>query len=355
MSHELDFSTGTAAIALRGGSRTAWHGLGQEILPGDSLKVIQRKAGLDWTVMAAPATYVDDRGHEHKIPNTVVNFRSDTKAPLGVVSANKYSMEGRQPGDILGFFRDLLKDNGMSIETAGALRGGRIVWALAKLGPDYDFLMPGKDKVSGYFRLQTGNDGDNATTGVYTTIRQVCANTMRAIDHAEAGNIYSVSHSQEFNAKAFKAALGFMGEQHKVTAEFWNALCARKVSDAERQKFFCDLFRRDVAELNKVDAKGKPVIPARTRNMLAQLESAYANGPGADMKSAKGTAFGLLQAVTYWCDHKAAAVDKYEAGESSARLTSAWFGLGEETKQDAQYLCAEMAGCLELIGEKVAA
>jgi len=349
MSHELDMSTGKAAIALRGGAKSAWHGLGQEILEGDSLETIARKAGLDWEVKTAPATYVDDRGHEHSIPNTVVNYRSDTKAPLGVVSANKYSMEGRQPRDILGFYADLLHSNGMAIETAGSLRGGRIVWALAKLGSDYDFLMPGRDKVTGYYRFQTGNDGENGTSGVFTTIRQVCANTMRAIDTREADNIYRVSHAQEFDPKAFKAALGLLGAQHKVTAQFWNALCARKVSDAERRKFFCDLFRRDVAELDAVNAKGKPAIPARTRNMLSELEAAYANGPGAGLKSAKGTAFGLLQAVTYWTDHKAASVDKYGAGESAARLTSAWFGLGEETKQDAQYLCAQLAGCEELL------
>ena len=49
MAHELDFTTGKAGIALRGGSATAWHGLGQEILDTDSLDEIRVKAGLDLT------------------------------------------------------------------------------------------------------------------------------------------------------------------------------------------------------------------------------------------------------------------------------------------------------------------
>lgn len=83
--------------------------------------------------------------------------------------------------------------------------------------------------------------------------------------------------------------------------------------------------------------------------MIGALEAAFANGPGAGLKSTKDTAFGLLQAVTYWVDHQASAIDRYGAGTDNARRTAAWFGLGEKTKQGAQILCAELAGVSELV------
>lgn len=346
MSHEIDMSTGKAAIALRGGAKTAWHGLGQEICDGDSIKTIMKKAGLAWEVLSAPITFTDDEGHEQKVPDTVVNYRADTKAPLGVVSASKYHIV--QPREVLEFFQDFLRDNRMQMETAGSLKGGKIIWALAKLGPDFQHVLPGKDKVDGYFRLQTGFTGGDGTNGVGTTIRQVCANTMRMIDTQESARIYRIPHSTVFDATGLQKAVGLLGEQHQVTAQFFNELIKRKVNAEERRKFFCDLFDYDVADYDKV-VDGKPVISTRTKNMLNQLEAAFVSGPGSSLKSAKDTAFGLLNAVTYWVDHESGAVDRHNEGKERARLASAWFGLGDRTKRDAEVLVAELAGCEELL------
>jgi phage/plasmid-like protein (TIGR03299 family) len=350
MAHELDMSTGKAAIALRGGKSTAWHGLGQEIKDGDSIQTIMKKAGLAWEVLTAKVTYTDDEGHEHTVPDMKVNFRADTKAPLGVVSQSKFNIV--QPKEVLEFFRDFLSDNRMQMETAGALKGGKIIWALAKLGKDYAHVLPGKDKIDGYFRLQTGFDSrqaQNGTNGVGTTIRQVCANTMRMIDTQESANIYRIPHSTVFDAQALKKAVGLLGAQHKVTADFFNELIKRKVNAEERRRFFVEgIFNYDMADYDKV-VDGKPVISGRTKNAIGQLEAAFANGPGAGLKSAKDTAFGLLNAVTFWVDHEATAIDKYEDGKERARLASAWFGLGERTKRDAMVAVAELAGCRELV------
>jgi phage/plasmid-like protein (TIGR03299 family) len=346
MSHEIDMSTGKAAIALRGGAKTAWHGLGQEIKDGASIETIMKKAGLAWEVLSAPVTYTDDEGHEHTVPDTRVNFRADTKASLGIVSASKYNLV--QPREVLEFFKDFLADNRMQMETAGSLKGGKIIWALAKLGKEFRHVLPGKDTIDGYFRLQTGFTGMDGTNGVGTTIRQVCANTMRMIDTQDSARIYRIPHSAVFDAKALKKAVGLLGAEHQVTAQFFNELVKRKVNAAERRKFFCDLFDYDVEDFDKV-VDGKAVVSGRTKNMIGQLEAAFANGPGAGLKSAKDTAFGLLNAVTFWVDHQSTAIDRHGEGKERARLASAWFGLGERTKQDAKVLVAQLAGCEELV------
>ena len=52
-------------------------------------------------------------------------------------------------------------------------------------------------------------------------------------------------------------------------------------------------------------------------------------GRGAEMASAKGTAFGLLNAVTEFVDHER------RARSADHRLESAWFGQGAALKENA--------------------
>src|SRR3546814_8839889 len=66
-------------------------------------------------------------------PEQKVLYRSDTKAPLAVVSKR---FQVVQPGEILEFYRDLTEVGGFELETAGVLREGRKFWALARTGQD---------------------------------------------------------------------------------------------------------------------------------------------------------------------------------------------------------------------------
>ncbi len=59
MAHELDFTRGQAAIAYRGA--TPWHGLGESILPQDSIDDIRIKAGLDYDVVKTPVQFGYER------------------------------------------------------------------------------------------------------------------------------------------------------------------------------------------------------------------------------------------------------------------------------------------------------
>jgi hypothetical protein len=56
-------------------------------------------------------------------------YRSDTKAALSVVSS-RYQVV--QPKEILEFYRDLTEISGFELETAGVLKEGKKIWALAK-------------------------------------------------------------------------------------------------------------------------------------------------------------------------------------------------------------------------------
>lgn len=67
-----------------------------------------------------------------------------------------------------------------------------------------------------------------------------------------------------------------------------------------------------------------------------EILSALVYGPGADMDSAKGTAWGYVNAVSYYTDHIA-------GNDAQARLQSSWFGHYADIKDKALDLCLEYA------------
>lgn len=102
-----------------------WHGLGNKLAPKQPLEVRKRAAGMDWTIEAEVrfvAAGNRNLGSIHAFPEQKVLYRSDTKAPLSVVSA-RYQVV--QPEEILEFYRDLTEIGGFQLETAGVLRQGR--------------------------------------------------------------------------------------------------------------------------------------------------------------------------------------------------------------------------------------
>ena len=198
--HELDFTRGQAAIAYRGA--TPWHGLGESILPQDSIDDIRIKAGLDYDVVKTPVQY----GYEKLGPDMLreirtrtskdrcVLHRSDTGDDLSVVS-NKYQVV--QPRQIVEFYRNLVEQYGFEIEVVGALKGGRKVWALANTGNA--FQLRDRDDVKGYLLLATSYDGTMATQARFTSVRVVCNNTLSLASSQGRADV-TVPHSTTFDA-----------------------------------------------------------------------------------------------------------------------------------------------------------
>lgn len=106
---------------------------------------------------------------------------------------------------MLGFYRDLVSVGGFELETAGVLRGGKKLWALAKTGQET--MLAGGDKVKAYLLLATSCDGSLATTAQFTSIRVVCNNTLQMAVGESKGAI-RVPHSTTFDPAAVKMELG---------------------------------------------------------------------------------------------------------------------------------------------------
>ena len=66
-----------------------WHGLGNKLGPQQPVEVWKEQAGMDWAIEESEVRYISGRnnfGTINAFPEQKVLYRSDTKAPLAVVS-----------------------------------------------------------------------------------------------------------------------------------------------------------------------------------------------------------------------------------------------------------------------------
>lgn len=321
MAHEIDMTTGQAAIAFRGA--VPWHGLGENILPDDSLEDIRVKAGLDYDVIKTPVLYdCQPFGSERTTktdPSSFVLHRSDTGNALSVVGS-KYQVV--QPSEVVEFYRDLVSDYGFQIEVVGALRGGRKIWALANTNEAFN-LDP-DDKMKGYLLLATSYDSSMATQARFTSVRVVCNNTL-TMARAEGKANVTVPHSTKFDASQVKLDLN-IGPAFNSFQVDARVLSKRKVDNKKAvnlllQAYFDLKDDKEVADYvaNKDNEK-------RIEKLLERTWGIASSAPGARTDSADGTLWGLLNVVTYDVDHT-------PRRTADVKLDRAWFGEGDRLKQ----------------------
>lgn len=334
MSHELDFSTGSAAIAYRGDD-VPWHGFGNVIMEGDSIETIQEKAALNWTVDPTPSLYMFD-GKLRTVPNRVQLVRSDTGESLSEMSGSNYKI--RQPSEILGFFKGLTENNGLQINVAGALHGGKKVWALAeRVGMGGTI---GEDLIKPYILLIDSYDGTHATTARWTSVRVVCQNTL-SFSEKDRKTQVKRKHSQEFDIEGMHLELGEFDESFKAYIEAMQAMAKVKISDKTLERYFGKLYAPDAfadeSKWLKGPAPDFAKVSTNKRNTIADLLNLVRDNPGASLASADTTLYGALQTVTYFHDHEART-------KGNKRWESATVGAGNRMKDAARELAYDMLG-----------
>lgn len=307
MSHELTTrADGSVEFAYLASDGTPWHGLGQALEDGTSLDAWREAAGMDWRIKRGLVRFNTDRfGNQADLPDQHVLFRSDTKAPLGVVSS-KYKVV--QPGEVIEFFRDIARAGGLELSAAGTIYGGKRFWATAKIGEAAPTSV--RDTIGGYILISTSADGSLATEVRRTTVRAVCKNTLAMAFGAQAA--VKVSHRSVFDPAQIK---DFMG----LNTAAW------------------DSFRDNVTRLANL-----PVIQDEAEDILAKIfggnESAgfkrtlglfNGEGMGATLDGVMGTRWGLLNAVTEYADHHV------RARTDENRFVASQWGAGADLKQRA--------------------
>nr|WP_291996749.1 hypothetical protein [Candidatus Accumulibacter sp. ACC012] len=96
MAHQIDFTTGQAAIAYATDTDVPWHGLGQTVDPEASVEVWQKAAQLEWRALKAEVQFDSTVTNQREsFADKHVLYRSDCGAPLSVVSSD-YQVSSRR-------------------------------------------------------------------------------------------------------------------------------------------------------------------------------------------------------------------------------------------------------------------
>jgi phage/plasmid-like protein (TIGR03299 family) len=302
-----------------------WHRLGnvvdEAVRVGDALEL----AGLDWEVELQPVfvgrpreildvvngltrSYADGRGRFDS-----GRFVIDPRSPRGDALTNyevvdrasavegRYAVVRTDIGEALSIvssyyqpvqnveglqFLDALLDSGdLLIETAGSLKGGRIVWICARTPDD---LVIGSETYVPYVVFANGHDGHTAVTVTAGPVRVVCANTL-ALSFARAKARWSMRHTTGVQGRIAEAreALGVVTTYNAEFARRVEWLMRRTQPLHVPERYFAPVFGTRSAQTT-------PLLLRRWEERYDRINALYRND------AACGSSWGLVNAVNSW-------------------------------------------------------
>lgn len=314
--HNLEMrADGTAKMVYAG--EKPWHNLGKEISPDLTPDQVLAEAGLDWEVSKVPA-FANIAGKKTAVGWSAL-VRSEDNKVLDVVSDDWNPVQNQEAFE---FFNDFIAEGDMEMHTAGSLRGGQIVWALAKVKDSFELF--GGDRVDSYLHFTNFHKYGCSTDVRFTPIRVVCNNTLTLSLNTKVERMVKISHRREFDGDNVKLMLGVAQEKLAKYKDMAKFLGSKRYTAESMVNYFKTVF--PVA--GPANAKKEISKSAKTAREVVDTQ------PGAEF--ARGSFWQLFNTVTYMTDHL--------AGKSAdTRLQSAWYGSNKILKTKALETAIEMA------------
>jgi phage/plasmid-like protein (TIGR03299 family) len=312
MAHLIEMIDGKASMAWAG--ETPWHGLGTQVSNDLTPEQMLKAADLDWKVVPVPA-YATIGGEQVDIGRSALVRDRDNKV-LDVITNDWVP---NQNSDAFDFFNDFVAAGEMEMHTAGSLRDGQLVWALAKVKDGFELF--NGDAVESYLLFTNPHKYGSSIDVRFTPIRVVCNNTLSLSLSRDANQVVKVSHRNEFNGDNVKEMLGVAKEKLQSYKEMAAYLGSKRFTDENIVDYFKRVF--PVSGAKKELSKNAEIA----LNIIDQQ-------PGAEF--AEGTWWQAFNAVTFMTDHV--------IGRSAdTRLQSAWYGYNKGLKTRALETAVEMA------------
>lgn len=323
MAHELSITKFGKAEFFYVGDKP-WHGLGTELPAHATSRQAMKAAGLTWAVEMIPLyRRVKGKGFV-PIEEAMLTIRDDTGASLGVVTPDYQVIQTQQAFD---FIDALVGESHAMYETAGALRGGRQVFACAKL-PKHLEIVP-QDVVDKYLMFITGHDGKMSFRCRFTGTRVVCANTAAIALAEDTPRQAEIRHTGEIKLKLseVRRILGLTVQYFDVFGEKARALTLKHLNERMAREYFERVLPLpDGEDVSIGDVE-------RTRRVHDTFLYLFHEGRGNQLRQVKDTAWAAFNAVTDWADHVNPVT---QGGKLKATgLENALFGSGDRIKQDA--------------------
>jgi len=315
MAHQVE----TMAYA----GQVPWHGLGVQVSNDLTPAQMMEKAGLNWKVQEVE-TFIE-YNNKKMATGQKAQVRDTDGRILTTVGENWNPVQNETAFE---FFSDFVMSGDMEMNTAGSLRDGQMVWALAKVKDSFELF--GGDKVDSYLLFSNPHQYGKAIDVRFTPIRVVCNNTLSLSLGMKSEQSVKVGHRVEFDPTEVKKALGIATEKlanYKKAAEF---LGKKKFNIDSYIEYLNTVFPRTADK--RVQGKGLSV-DTLSRN-ARQAFDVIDTQPGAEF--AQGTWWQAFNSVTYITDH-------VQGRNEDNRLYSSWFGGNQLRKKNALKTAIEFA------------
>ena len=257
-------------------------------------------------------------------------MRSDTGNALACVGSRYQPIQNAEAFQMAD---DLVREGGARFESAGSLKGGRRVWLLAAL-PDSAHVRD--EELKQYLLLSSAHDGTRAMEVLLTPVRVVCWNTL-SLAIREATSKVKIRHTRNAGDRIGEArrVLGLAGEYFEQHAETMTELAGYSVDRA-----FTEAYLKALVP----DPKGaaSPTRAGKTRAQIGRLFNGAQRGAGSD--AVRGTAYGLLNAVTEFIDHYRTARATQSGSRAENRMESVLYGSGAQLRDKAYGLLSRATG-----------
>jgi len=294
MSHNLEMQDGEVAFALRG--KPAWHGLANVLFEED--ETINTKQMLDaaklsnWNIQLEEIAIPQD--YRANLENYFVTRKNpfDGGKDILAIVGKRYQVV---QNETLFEFGDNLLDGGASWESAGSIKGGRVVFGSLVI-PKTITLDPqgANDETVSYLLVHTSHDGSTSLQASITPVRVVCQNTLN-IALKGSKQSFKIRHTQSVDGKIqiAREALGLSFEYMDNFELEARSLFETAVTDLEFNKIITTLYPKP-----EKDKKGSIKVWERKINVLNEL---YFNSP--TVANIKGTAWGVYNTLTERLDY----------------------------------------------------
>ena len=363
MAHEISLLD---QIVTQAGTARAWHNLDKQVdLANLSVRDGAEASGLGHDVRVVPLTRIDTGDQ-----TGLYGVYSDKNPEIFQTVSENFTPV--QPYEHYEFAYGVAKAIGGKLTSAGTLRGTRHGFVCVEL-PDSIINVGGEDKLSRYISFNISWDGTYAISAMLWWMRQVCANTTpdsAAIDALGDNVLFYERKHKSLGKSAVDTVvnkLQMIRQEHlEKQRTVLERLTQAEFSDNLDKLRFCNLMADGAKVLDRIiqldDANSnasfldkclnatidraaweKVKIDAannKAKSILYQMTY----GQGQDLDTARDTAWGALNGMTYWQNHVAGSDgERGRKSDNDARFEKVIFGKHTADTNNATLLLSAIA------------
>lgn len=265
----------------------AWHRLGTVFTSEvtDYIKMLDLAGLSNWNVREEDLNVVTSPNAEFVTPaKAIVATMPKGDVVLGV-TGERYTIVSNE--DAFKFLQSL--HDGARWETAGAIKGGRVVFG--SIAFDRDFVLDPNgvaDVVKSYLLVHTSHDGSTALGGGITPTRVVCQNTLN-VALGNVKNTFKIRHTSKVDERM--AAEAALWRQANTYMDAFEA----EAQVLYQTKATTDQFMSIVDGIFPKPEENKKGAQTKWENRRGLFVQAWNGAPNAGIK---GTAWGVFNALT---------------------------------------------------------